>query len=225
MIVLFAGFGLGILVLLLLGYEKVKVRMPTKVVQIVEADQHVEEMAINTKDDQYIVADKKLDKKIDRLEDSLISLKNRIDSLNASEEVSIAVKLDSNDFGFDSLLISGEDILVERDLLLSSELIKIEHAMDEEKIDTTDVLMDSLKYKLNIEESKPSEYLKVELWKSPLNYRGYKMSKSTLIVYGLLNELILHAYSQGDTILIETNRTSYLFEPTSNFKELCVVAE
>ncbi|HAE31337.1 MAG TPA: hypothetical protein DCF89_09490 [Flavobacteriales bacterium] len=225
MIVLFAGFGLGILVLLLLGYEKVKVRIPTKVVQIVEADQDVEEMAINTKDDQYIVADKKLDKKIDRLEDSLISLKNRIDSLNASEEVSIAVKQDSNDFGFDSLLISGEDILVERDLLLSSELIKIEHAMDEEKIDTTDVLMDSLKYKLNIEESKPSEYLKVELWKSPLNYRGYKMSKSTLIVYGLLNELILHAYSQGDTILIETNRTSYLFEPTSNFKELCVVAE
>ena len=197
MIVLFAGFGLGILVLLLLGYEKVKVRIPTKVVQIVEADQDVEEMAINTKDDQYIVADKKLDKKIDRLEDSLISLKNRIDSLNASEEVSIAVKQDSNDFGFDSLLISGEDILVERDLLLSSELIKIEHAMDEEKIDTTDVLMDSLKYKLNIEESKPSEYLKVELWKSPLNYRGYKMSKSTLIVYGLLNELILHAYSQG----------------------------
>ncbi len=225
MIVLFAGFGLGILVLLLLGYEKVKVRIPTKVVQIVEADQDVEEMAINTKDDQYIVADKKLDKKIDRLEDSLISLKNRIDSLNASEEVSIAVKQDSNDFGFDSLLISGEDILVERDLLLSSELIKIEYAMDEEKIDTTDVLMDSLKYKLNIEESKPSEYLKVELWKSPLNYRGYKMSKSTLIVYGLLNELILHAYSQGDTILIETNRTSYLFEPTSNFKELCVVAE
>lgn len=225
MIVLFAGFGLGILVLLLLGYEKVKVRIPTKVVQIVEADQDVEEMAINTKDDQYIVADKKLDKKIDRLEDSLISLKNRIDSLNASEEVSIAVKQDSNDFGFDSLLISGEDILVERDLLLSSELIKVEHAMDEEKIDTTDVLMDSLKYKLNIEESKPSEYLKVELWKSPLNYRGYKMSKSTLIVYGLLNELILHAYSQGDTILIETNRTSYLFEPTSNFKELCVVAE
>ena len=225
MIVLFAGFGLGILVLLLLGYEKVKVRIPTKVVQIVEADQDVEEMAINTKDDQYIVADNKLDKKIDRLEDSLISLKNRIDSLNASEEVSIAVKQDSNDFGFDSLLISGEDILVERDLLLSSELIKIEHAMDEEKIDTTDVLMDSLKYKLNIEESKPSEYLKVELWKSPLNYRGYKMSKSTLIVYGLLNELILHAYSQGDTILIETNRTSYLFEPTSNFKELCVVAE
>lgn len=225
MIVLFAGFGLGILVLLLLGYEKVKVRIPTKVVQIVEADQDVEEMAINTKDDQYIVADKKLDKKIDRLEDSLISLKNRIDSLNASEEVSIAVKQDSNDFGFDSLLISGEDILVERDLLLSSELIKIEHEMDEEKIDTTDVLMDSLKYKLNIEESKPSEYLKVELWKSPLNYRGYKMSKSTLIVYGLLNELILHAYSQGDTILIETNRTSYLFEPTSNFKELCVVAE
>jgi hypothetical protein len=224
-IVLFAGFGLGILVLLLLGYEKVKVRIPTKVVQIVEADQDVEEMAINTKDDQYIVADKKLDKKIDRLEDSLISLKNRIDSLNASEEVSIAVKQDSNDFGFDSLLISGEDILVERDLLLSSELIKIEYAMDEEKIDTTDVLMDSLKYKLNIEESKPSEYLKVELWKSPLNYRGYKMSKSTLIVYGLLNELILHAYSQGDTILIETNRTSYLFEPTSNFKELCVVAE
>ena len=225
MIVLFAGFGLGILVLLLLGYEKVKVRIPTKVVQIVEADQDVEEMAINTKDDQYIVADKKLDKKIDRLEDSLISLKNRIDSLNASEEVSIAVKQDSNDFGFDSLLISGEDILVERDLLLSSELIKIEHAVDEEKIDTTDVLMDSLKYKLNIEESKPSEYLKVELWKSPLNYRGYKMSKSTLIVYGLLNELILHAYSQGDTILIETNRTSYLFEPTSNFKELCVIAE
>jgi len=223
--VLLAGTGLGVISLLLIGYEKPKAPVAQKVLKIIEPDRQVTEIIPNNKGEQLIDANKRLDKKIDRLADSLMSLKTRFDSLNVDDDPNLNNSVDTAATGFDSLLISGEDILVERDQLLSTEMIRIENINNDSLADPTDILIDSLRERLNIIENDPPEYLKIEMWKSPLNYKGYKMSKSTLVVYGLLNELILHVYSRGDTIFMETNETSYQFEPTSDFKELCIIAE
>jgi hypothetical protein len=223
--VLLAGAGLGVMSLLLIGYENPKAPVTQQVLKIIEPDKQIAEVIPDHKDEELIDANKRLDKKIDRLADSLMSLKTRIDSLNVSKDSNLYDSEDTITAGFDSLLISGEDILVERDQLLSTELVRIENIYNDSLAAPTNVLIDSLKEKLNIVENDSPEYLKIEMWKSPLNYKGYKMSKSTLIVYGLLNELILHVYSKGDTIFVETNETSYQFEQTSDFKELCIIAE
>ena len=223
--VLLAGTGLGAMSLLLIGYEKPKAPVTQQVLKIIESDKQIAEVIPDHKGEELIDANKRLDKKIDRLADSLMSLKNRIDSLNVYTDSNVYNSEDTIITGFDSLLISGEDILVERDQLLSTELVRIENVYNDSLANPTNVLIDSLREKLNIVEEDSPEYLKIEMWKSPLNYKGYKMSKSTLIVYGLLNELILHVYSKGDTIFVETNETSYQFEQTSDFKELCIIAE
>lgn len=210
---------------MLIGYEKPKAPVTQQVLKIIESDKQIAEVIPDHKGEELIDANKRLDKKIDRLADSLMSLKNRIDSLNVYTDSNVYNSEDTIITGFDSLRISGEDILVERDQLLSTELVRIENVYNDSLANPTNVLIDSLREKLNIVEEDSPEYLKIEMWKSPLNYKGYKMSKSTLIVYGLLNELILHVYSKGDTIFVETNETSYQFEQTSDFKELCIIAE
>ena len=211
--------------LLLIGYEKPKAPVTQQVLKIIEPDKQIAEVIPDHKGEELIDANKRLDKKIDRLADSLMSLRTRIDSLNVYKDSNLYSSVDTITTSFDSLLILGEDILVERDQLLSTELVRIENVYNDSLAAPTNVLIDSLREKLNIIEKDWPEYLKIEMWKSPLNYKGYKMSKSTLIVYGLLNELILHVYSKGDTIFVETNETSYQFEQTSDFKELCIIAE
>jgi len=223
--VLLAGAGLGVMSLLLIGYEKPKAPVTQQVLKIIEPDKQIAEVIPDHKGEELIDANKRLDKKIDRLADSLMSLRTRIDSLNVYKDSNLYSSVDTITTSFDSLLILGEDILVERDQLLSTELVRIENVYNDSLAAPTNVLIDSLREKLNIIEKDWPEYLKIEMWKSPLNYKGYKMSKSTLIVYGLLNELILHVYSKGDTIFVETNETSYQFEQTSDFKELCIIAE
>jgi len=223
--VLLAGAGLGVMSLLLIGYEKPKAPVTQQVLKIIEPEKQIAEVIPDHKGEELIDANKRLDKKIDRLADSLMSLRTRIDSLNVYKDSNLYSSVDTITTGFDSLLILGEDILVERDQLLSTELVRIENVYNDSLAAPTNVLIDSLREKLNIIEKDWPEYLKIEMWKSPLNYKGYKMSKSTLIVYGLLNELILHVYSKGDTIFVETNETSYQFEQTSDFKELCIIAE
>lgn len=37
----------------------------------------------------------------------------------------------------------------------------------------------------DIKSNKPAEFLNVEFWDSPINYKGYKYSNNTLVVYGL----------------------------------------
>lgn len=37
----------------------------------------------------------------------------------------------------------------------------------------------------DIKSNKPAEFLNVEFWDSPINYKGYKHSNNTLVVYGL----------------------------------------
>ena len=211
--------------LLLIGYEKPKAPVTQQVLKIIEPDKQIAEVIPDHKGEELIDANKRLDKKIDRLADSLMSLRTRIDSLNVYKDSNLYSSVDTITTSFDSLLILGEDILVERDQLLSTELVRIENVYNDSLAAPTNVLIDSLREKLNIIEKDWPEYLKIEMWKSPLNYKGYKMSKSTLIVYGLLNELILHVYSKGDTIFVETNEMSYQFEQTSDFKELCIIAE
>ena len=70
--VLLAGAGLGVMSLLLIGYEKPKAPVTQQVLKIIEPDKQIEEVIPDHKDEELIDANKRLDKKIDRLADSLM---------------------------------------------------------------------------------------------------------------------------------------------------------
>lgn len=219
------GIGLGAITLLLVGYEKRQENQATQIINVLKSPEVAEAAKAQiVESNSAEQSNNRLNQKIDRLSDSLLSLKTRVYSLSNFQGSDTIRVSDSNSIVMDSFKIKGEDIYVERDVLLSTELVRINILNNQSKTDSNNVLIDSLKTALNIIADPPVEFLQIEFWKSPLNYRGYKMSKSTLVVYGLINELILSVYADNGFVFLTTNESNYQFEQTIDFKELCIVA-
>ena len=212
--ILVAGIGIGVVGLLAMGYEKAVKVEPVRLIKPVES--YIPQMTpVEEPKEDFEKANRKLDRKLDQLEDSLQSLKARVDSLDYEVDSTV---VDVNDT--DSIQIQGENFIVERDQLLSTELVKIEYLDEVIEKDTAEILVDSLKSSLNIQPEFRPEYLKIEIWKSPLNFTGYKLSKTKLVVYGMVKELIVSVSSQDGKILVTTNLATYVFTQTSVFKNL-----
>jgi hypothetical protein len=75
-----------------------------------------------------------------------------------------------------------EDIRVQRDRLLGTFAFTLPEAKPPASESTSTRILDSL---LGGRQGHPYRTLQVEFWESPLNFSGYKMSKNSLILYGL----------------------------------------
>ncbi|MCK6650067.1 MAG: hypothetical protein L6Q66_10465 [Bacteroidia bacterium] len=57
----------------------------------------------------------------------------------------------------------------------------------------------------------------VEFWKSPLNYRGYKMSKYKIVLYGVDPDDVIKLYRLDEMIYLKNNAIVYELSPTGDF--------
>ncbi len=221
--ILMAGAGVAVIGMLLLGYERVQEKDPVRLIKPVAMNNPPLIVKDSSQSEELLKANKKLDKKLDRLADSLSSLKAKFDSLkplgtNDSISPSHSLKLDS-------LQIAGEDIVIERDQLLSSEVMKVRALKKQNPKVKSDSLVDSLRAGLNIQPQVEPEYVEIEFWKSPLNYRGYKLSKSKIVIYGLMDELVLDVTTDGEALFLKTNKATYRLQKTAVLKDLQAVAQ
>ncbi len=58
----------------------------------------------------------------------------------------------------------------------------------------------------------------VELWKSPINYKGYKLSHAKLIVFGINSEAPLKLYYFNETVYLKCADQFYKLDYYSDFK-------
>ncbi len=76
---------------------------------------------------------------------------------------------------------------------------------------------------LNPEAKLPEENLKqpkvcqVELWKSPVNYKGYKMAKNKVVLYGLDNPELVRIYNLNNSVYLGYENDFYKLESTFDF--------
>ncbi len=71
--------------------------------------------------------------------------------------------------------------------------------------------------KLPKEEQKIKVY-QVELWKSPVNYKGYKMQKNKIIIYGIEDTEQIELVSFDETIYLHTGPNFYMLIPSIDFR-------
>jgi hypothetical protein len=57
----------------------------------------------------------------------------------------------------------------------------------------------------------------VELWKSPINYRGYQASKNKIVMYGFTDIIDIKLYSNKNNLFLKHNENIYLLEFSSDF--------
>lgn len=105
---------------------------------------------------------------------------------------------------------TGEEISIRRDELIGSKRIPIIYLEEPVKKDSL------MKEMLGIKESHPSEMI-VQFWRSPLNFTGYKLSKNTLILYGLPEQFDYKIYYKNHLHYLSNEGFFYVIKETQEF--------
>lgn len=122
--------------------------------------------------------------------------------------------------------IVTDDIIVKKDELLSIrplELINLNSDPAEEVLDATDSLLQKLSG-VRIDRG-PSKVLTVELWQSPVNYRGYKMSRNKVVLFGVYPLNGIRLYKLDDLIYLKHQQNLYRLDFTNEFKQFEKVSD
>ena len=114
---------------------------------------------------------------------------------------------------FTAELVEEDDTLqIVKDEMLKSEtlaIIIIEEAPE-------DTLLQKL---LSVEPIKQKQLI-VEYWNSPVNYKGYKLSKSKLIVYGVKPLMASSIFKKGSLYYLKANNLFYELKEASDFQNM-----
>ena len=112
-----------------------------------------------------------------------------------------------------SALIGEDSNSSQSEELLEIDLDLIENASKNKRDSLLQVVSD-------VKNDVPVSSLSVEYWKSPLNYRGYKMAKNKIILYGILSEDDLKIYRFDGNTYIKNSSGAYKLEYSGDFKQL-----
>jgi hypothetical protein len=114
-------------------------------------------------------------------------------------------------------LATDEEIVVRKDELITTRTLEIVNLSPVAKMSSKDSLMQKVS---GIKEDRSSgkQMINIELWSSPLNYKGYKMSKYKLVLYGLSTMDGIKLFKLDDVIYLKNASVVYRLDPVSDFK-------
>ncbi len=141
------------------------------------------------------------------------SIKQKTDFVLDTDTIA---KFNSKDSIVMTASASQEDIVIRKDELLLTKTLELINL----NAPSTNNAKDSLLQKVSgIKDDKNvKQLINVELWKSPLNYKGYKMGKYKVILYGVVTLEGLKIYTLGNETFLKYGTTVYVLENTSEFK-------
>jgi hypothetical protein len=129
------------------------------------------------------------------------------------------VSIDSTKILNDTSSVNGDDIVVRKDELLATRTMEINNLNPTASKQNS---KDSLLQKVSgIKDDKftGKQMFNIELWQSPLNYKGYKLSKYKMVLYGINSFEGLKLYKQDDIIYLKISGIVYRLDYASDFKQ------
>ena len=126
---------------------------------------------------------------------------------NASSKDSIASNLNSEDF-----------IVVRKDELLSTKTVEV-FSLDPiaSKTSAKDSLLEKISG-IKDDRNSTKQFFNIEFWSSPLNYKGYKLGKYKLIVYGIPSADGLKLFKLDEVVYFKSAAMVYRLDYSSDFK-------
>ncbi len=117
----------------------------------------------------------------------------------------------------DSSYINGDNYQVLKEELISVKNIYVRTVTPVEKVNSTDSLAASL---AGVTTPSNEEFFMIEFWKTPLNSKGYKMTRSRLLIYGFPEKNDLALIKHNDNYYLRNNKLVYRLNYSSEFKPL-----
>ncbi len=115
--------------------------------------------------------------------------------------------------------LSAEDeIVVRKDELLSTKTFEVIDLEPTAKMSVKDSML--LKVSgIKEDRTNSKQFFNIEFWSSPLNYKGYKLGKYKLVLYGIPSAEALKLYKLDDAIYLNSGSIIYRLEYSSDFKQ------
>lgn len=70
----------------------------------------------------------------------------------------------------------------------------------------------------NVSDEQDPRYYRIEFWQSPLNFKGYKMSRGKIILYGINSNTDMRLVKWSDGYYLMSNQAVYKMEYTDDYK-------
>jgi hypothetical protein len=115
-------------------------------------------------------------------------------------------------------LSSEDEIVVRKDELLSTKTIEVLNLDPIAKMNAKDSLLQKVSG-MKDDRSYSKQFFNIEFWSSPLNYKGYKLGKYKLVLYGIPSAEALKLYKLEDVIYLISGSIIYRLEYSSDFKQ------
>jgi hypothetical protein len=80
--------------------------------------------------------------------------------------------------------------------------------------------IDSIRSKEAGIKEEPGKSVTIEFWQSPLNYKGYTLSRSRLVLFGFTTEENVVLYRMDQTMFMKTSGGVFRLENTADFRQL-----
>jgi len=128
----------------------------------------------------------------------------------AEENDTSTVKISPND----------ENIIVRRDELVESKIVELIYLDGKQKATKSDSLL-----KVMENTSAEKSQFKIEFWKSPINYRGFKMIRNNIIAFGLETGESSKLYSYEQQYYLKQGNSVYKIYQTSDFESFSRVTD
>lgn len=127
---------------------------------------------------------------------------------------SLEIKTTANN----TTITTSEDIIVKKDELLSTKTIEVINlSATASHKNSKDSLLQKVSG-IRDDRSNAKQFINIELWQSPLNYRGYKMSKYKITLYGVPSIEGLKLYTIDDVVYLKNGSMVYKLENSSEFR-------
>jgi len=111
-----------------------------------------------------------------------------------------------------------EAIVIQKDELIASTTLQI---TDLNPLSSNEKASDSVIQKVSgirDDRTVTKKILEVELWKSPLHYKGYKMSRNKLVLYGFTSLEGIKIFKLDDNTYIKLTSAIYKLDQTYDYK-------
>lgn len=129
-------------------------------------------------------------------------------------------KTDSNKVVKDSLTLenpSSDDVIVRKDELLSTKTLEVINMDPVAKMNGKDSLLQKVSG-IKDDRNSSKQFINIEFWSSPLNYKGYKMSKYKLILYGVASPEGMKIFKLDDVVYLKNAAFVYRLDTSGDFK-------
>lgn len=111
-----------------------------------------------------------------------------------------------------------ETFVIKKDELLDSRIFKVVNQQNNNESTTpSDSLMAALSGIKKIETTITS--LIIEFWQSPINYKGYKMTKNKVVLFGIRSDENISFFQSEDAIFMKRDQNYYKLYFTDDFKQ------